>query len=420
MMMTQTLSINGQRLIDRLDRFAQIGATAKGGVNRQALTDLDRQARQLLTELALQRGFKVFQDPIANLFIRREGRNPDLSPLLIGSHLDSQPAGGRFDGALGTLAAFEVLETLEDCGVETERPVEVVSFTNEEGCRFAPGCMGSMAFAAGSIPSAWETMCATDGALFADELSATLESLPVAAMRPLGTPVFAYLEVHIEQGPSLEKEGLPIGIVTGIQGTRWLEVIIEGQTAHAGTTALQYRHDPMQATANALAELYRDIMLADPAARFTIGRMALEPGAVNAIPATVRFTIDFRHPSLTTIGVMEQTIRMAIQQAAADTGCSATISQIFDMPPASFPDELLAVLDQAAQERGFATKRMLSGAFHDALFMNRVAPSAMIFVPCRDGLSHNEAEYVEQEHSIAGGNMLLASLLQLLAPTAAL
>lgn len=420
MMMTQTLSINGQRLIDRLDRFAQIGATAKGGVNRQALTDLDRQARQLLTELALQRGFKVFQDPIANLFIRREGRNPDLSPLLIGSHLDSQPAGGRFDGALGTLAAFEVLETLEDCGVETERPVEVVSFTNEEGCRFAPGCMGSMAFAAGSIPSAWETMRATDGALFADELSATLESLPVAAMRPLGTPVFAYLEVHIEQGPSLEKEGLPIGIVTGIQGTRWLEVIIDGQTAHAGTTALQYRHDPMQATVNALSELYRDIMPADPAARFTIGRMALEPGAVNAIPATVRFTIDFRHPSLTTIGVMEQTIRMAIQQAAADTGCSATISQIFDMPPASFPDELLAVLDQAAQERDFATKRMLSGAFHDALFMNRVAPSAMIFVPCRDGLSHNEAEYVEQEHSIAGGNMLLASLLQLLAPTAAL
>ena len=419
MMMTQTLSINGQRLIDRLDRFAQIGATAKGGVNRQALTGLDRQARQLLTELALQRGFKVFQDPIANLFIRREGRNPDLSPLLIGSHLDSQPAGGRFDGALGTLAAFEVLETLEDCGVETERPVEVVSFTNEEGCRFAPGCMGSMAFAAGSIPSAWETMCATDGALFADELSATLESLPVAAMRPLGTPVFAYLEVHIEQGPSLEKEGLPIGIVTGIQGTRWLEVIIEGQTAHAGTTALQYRHDPMQATVNALSELYRDIMPADPAARFTIGRMALEPGAVNAIPATVRFTIDFRHPSLTTIGVMEQTIRMAIQQAAADTGCSATISQIFDMPPASFPDELLAVLDQAAQERDFATKRMLSGAFHDALFMNRVAPSAMIFVPCRDGLSHNEAEYVEQEHSIAGGNMLLASLLQLLAPTGA-
>jgi N-carbamoyl-L-amino-acid hydrolase len=420
MMMTQTLSINGQRLIDRLDRFAQIGATAKGGVNRQALTGLDRQARQLLTELALQRGFKVFQDPIANLFIRREGRNPDLSPLLIGSHLDSQPAGGRFDGALGTLAAFEVLETLEDCGVETERPVEVVSFTNEEGCRFAPGCMGSMAFAAGSIPSAWETMRATDGALFADELSATLESLPVAAMRPLGTPVFAYLEVHIEQGPSLEKEGLPIGIVTGIQGTRWLEVIIDGQTAHAGTTALQYRHDPMQATVNALSELYRDIMPADPAARFTIGRMALEPGAVNAIPATVRFTIDFRHPSLTTIGVMEQTIRMAIQQAAADTGCSATISQIFDMPPASFPDELLAVLDQAAQERDFATKRMLSGAFHDALFMNRVAPSAMIFVPCRDGLSHNEAEYVEQEHSIAGGNMLLASLLQLLAPTAAL
>lgn len=210
-------------------------------------------------------------------------------------------------------------------------------------------------------------MRATDGALFADELSATLESLPVAAMRPLEHAGFRLSRGPYRARPFIGKEGLPIGIVTGIQGTRWLEVIIDGQTAHAGTTALQYRHDPMQATVNALSELYRDIMPADPAARFTIGRMALEPGAVNAIPATVRFTIDFRHPSLTTIGVMEQTIRMAIQQAAADTGCSATISQIFDMPPASFPDELLAVLDQAAQERDFATKRMLSGAFHDAL-----------------------------------------------------
>lgn len=197
-------SINGERLLANLDRFAAIGATEKGGVNRQALTELDREARRLLAKLAIDRGFSVFQDPVANLFIRRNGRDETRAPLLIGSHLDSQPAGGRFDGALGTLCAFEVLETLDDFGIETERPVEVVAFTNEEGCRFAPGCMGSMAFASGTIPQEWQKLLATDnGADFAGELSATLESLPEATMRDLGFPVFAYIEVHIEQGPSL-------------------------------------------------------------------------------------------------------------------------------------------------------------------------------------------------------------------------
>lgn len=203
------LEVNGERLLARLEQFAAIGATPKGGVNRQALTALDRQARQLLADLGRARGFSVYQDPIANLFLRREGQNPDLPPLLIGSHLDSQPSGGRFDGALGTLCAFEVLETLEDNGIDTVRPVEVVAFTNEEGCRFAPGCMGSMAFSQGAIPAAWSMARATDGALLSDDLTATLDDLQGAAMRPLGFPVFAYLEVHIEQGPSLEKEVCP-------------------------------------------------------------------------------------------------------------------------------------------------------------------------------------------------------------------
>lgn len=407
------LQVNGERLLARLDQFAAIGATPKGGVNRQALTVLDRQARQLLTDLGRARGFSVYQDPIANLFLRREGQNPDLPPLLIGSHLDSQPSGGRFDGALGTLCALEVLETLQDHGIETERAVEVVAFTNEEGCRFAPGCMGSMAFSQKSIPQAWQSALATDGALFADELAQTLADLQGAAMRPLGFPIEAYLEVHIEQGPSLEKEGLPIGIVTGIQGTRWFQVTISGQTAHAGTTALSYRKDPMRAAVSSLNVLYDDIMPRDPQSRLTVGRFSLQPGAINAIPASVTFSLDIRHPNSEQLELIEAKIRKVLQDHAAENGCDLVVEQLFDMAPARFPDELVNTLKKAATTANFAYTSMVSGAFHDALFINRVAPSAMIFTPCRDGLSHNEAEYVKPVHCIAGAQMLLATSLML-------
>ncbi|MCY1666655.1 Zn-dependent hydrolase [Rhizobium sp. SL86] len=413
--MGDNIAINGERLLANLQRFAEIGATPKGGVNRQALTDLDRQARRRLAELAAKRGFSVFQDEIANLFIRREGRNPALPPMLIGSHLDSQPLGGKFDGALGTLAAFEVLETLEDHGIETERPVEVVAFTNEEGCRFAPGCMGSMAFAAGELPASWQDLRAVDGASLADELAATLASLPEATMRPLGFPVFAYLEVHIEQGRLLESEALSIGIVTGIQGTRWLDVELTGQTAHAGTTLLKFRRDPMRVAVQALAGLYDHIMPSDERARFTVGRMSLKPGAVNAIPESVRLTIDIRHPETPALDAMEQIIRDSFARQAGEQDCQAIVTRIFDMPPAEFPSTMADTLSACADRLQLGSRRMLSGAFHDALFMNRIAPAAMIFVPCRDGLSHNELEHVEPDHSIAGCRLLAAAVLDLCA-----
>ncbi|MGV2130721.1 Zn-dependent hydrolase [Agrobacterium vitis] len=408
------LEVNGERLLARLDQFAAIGATPKGGVNRQALTALDRQARQLLADLGRARGFSVYQDPIANLFLRREGQNPDLPPLLIGSHLDSQPSGGRFDGALGTLCAFEVLETLEDNGIDTVRPVEVVAFTNEEGCRFSPGCMGSMAFSQGAIPAAWSMARATDGALFSDDLAATLADLQGAAMRPLGFPVFAYLEVHIEQGPSLEKEDLPIGIVTGIQGTRWLQVTISGQTAHAGTTALSYRKDPMRAAVSGLNMLYNEIMPQDAHSRLTVGRFSLEPGAINAIPAAVTFSLDIRHPNFEQLDLIEAKIRKVLQDHAVENGCGLEMKLLFDMAPARFTDHLVTILEGAVVKAGFAHKSMVSGAFHDALFVNRVAPSAMIFTPCRDGLSHNEEEYVKPADSVAGAQVLLTASVQLL------
>lgn len=409
------VEIDGNRLNGRLSIFAAIGATPKGGVNRQALTEGDRRARRLLAELAWARGFSVFQDPMANLFIRRAGRNETLPPLVIGSHLDSQPAGGRFDGALGTLSAFEVLESLEDAGIETERPVVVVAWTNEEGCRFAPGCMGSMAFAAGAVPTEWQDKLSTDGALFVDELEATIKSLPEAQMLPLGFPVHAYIEVHIEQGPSLEASGIPIGVVSGIQGTRWLDVTVEGQTAHAGTTGPTYRRDPLRALTAALSNLYETIMPSDPDARFTIGRISVEPGSVNAIPAEARCTVDMRHPDQVRLDELEQLVTSTIKKEADRQRCSVDVSRSFDMAPCTFATDLQQVIGRAAAERGFRSVPMLSGAFHDALFINRVAPAAMVFVPCRDGLSHNEAEHVEPEHAVAGCAVLAQATLFLAA-----
>lgn len=410
-----TIAIDGERLNRRVADFARIGALPAGGVNRQALTQGDRDARRLLVELARARGFGVFQDPAANLFIRREGGDAALPPLLIGSHLDSQPSGGRYDGALGTLSAFEVLESLEDAGIATRRAVEVVAWTNEEGCRFAPGCMGSMAFAAAAIPSDWAAKVSTDGATFDAELAATLASLPEARMRPLGFPVLGYVEVHIEQGPSLEAEGIAIGAVTGIQGTRWLEVTVRGQTAHAGTTGLSYRKDPLKALVGALDTLYATLMPADPDARFTVGRISVTPGSINAIPESASCMIDIRHPGVERLAEMEAAVMKTIEASAGAQYCVAEVARIFDMPAGRFDEAIIEAVEDAAARLNLSSKRMISGAFHDALFVSRVAPSAMIFVPCRDGLSHNEAEFVEPQHAVAGCKVLAAATVALAA-----
>lgn len=410
--------INGARLLKRLADFAAIGATPAGGVNRQALSLQDQEARALLAELALARGFHVFQDPLANLFIRRDGKNRDLPPFLIGSHLDSQPTGGRYDGALGTLAAFEVIETLEDAKIETDVPIEVVAWTNEEGSRFSPGAMGSMAFSLGHIPQDWQDISGTDGAFLRDALAATLAAMPMAQHRELGFPISGYLELHIEQGPSLEKENIPIGIVTGVQGTRWLEVIVSGQAAHAGTTQLAFRRDPMIAVTSALHMLYETIMPEDEDARLTIGRIAALPGSINAIPGSVSLSVDLRHPQLDRLDAIETKITAAFQASAAAHSCEVHIRKTFDMSPAPFSKIILEGVGRAARHLGLQSKTMVSGAFHDALYVAHVAPAAMIFVPCRDGLSHNEAEHVDPEHCIAGTRMLLESTLEVLSMAA--
>jgi beta-ureidopropionase / N-carbamoyl-L-amino-acid hydrolase len=407
--------IDGERLLKRLDEFAAIGATPAGGVNRQALSVEDRAARARLAALAQERGFAVFQDPMANLFIRRAGVSDDLAPFLIGSHLDSQPMGGRFDGALGTLSAFEVLETLEDAGIRTPMAVEVVAWTNEEGSQYSPGCMGSMAFASGAIPGEWQAARSPDGKVLGEELAATLDALPRAIQRPLGGAVSGYLEVHIEQGPTLERENIPIGIVHAIQGTRWLEVIVTGQTAHAGTTQLSFRRDPLVAVTDALQDLYNTVMPNDERARLTIGRISVEPASINAIPGKVSFSVDLRHPDAAELARLENHVRAICETKASALGCEATIRRTFDMPPAQFSPSLLQAVEQAATRLAVPFRPMLSGAFHDALFLARVTDAAMIFVPCRDGLSHNEAEFVEPEHCVLGAQVLLHSTLAALA-----
>lgn len=402
--------IDPERFLGRIEAFARIGGTRRGGVNRQALSPEDRAARAELAGLAQARGFALFQDAMANLFVRREGREPDHPPLLIGSHLDSQPTGGRFDGALGTLAAFEVLEALEDSGCETSVSVEMVAWTNEEGSRYAPGAMGSMAFAQGALGAGWPEQEDAAGIRLGDELAATLAALPQARMRPLGTDAAGYFELHIEQGPSLEKERLAIGIVEGIQGTRWFEIVYEGQAGHAGTTALAYRRDPMRAAAAAIAELDAEIMPADERARLTVGRIGVSPGSINAIAERVVFSVDLRHPDPAALDAWEERLRAICTQAAAAKDCAVAVTRIFEMAPSAFAPSMVACVERAAARLGLPARRMISGAFHDAFYVAKRAPCAMLFVPCRDGLSHNEAEYATPADCVNGAGALLASV----------
>ncbi|MBB3387072.1 N-carbamoyl-L-amino-acid hydrolase [Rhizobium sp. BK609] len=382
-------------------------------MNRQALSADDRAARRLLAELAAARGFDIYQDAVANLFIRREGRDPSLPPVLIGSHLDSQPTGGRFDGALGTLSAFEVLEALDDAALATERSVEVVSWTNEEGSRFSPGCMGSMAFVGAGDILGWQDMRGVDGARFGDELAATLNALPEAVARPIGHSVSALVEVHIEQGPVLQRMGVPIGIVTGVQGTKWLEISFTGEAAHAGTTPLEFRRDPMAAAVTAIAHLQQVVMPADPLARLTVGRMTIEPSSVNVIPSKVTFTVDIRHPREDALSSIQAQIDAECRASAKHHMVDVHIEKRFDLAPGQFDMTIVDVIDNACERLGVSNMKLVSGAFHDALFVSRVAPTAMIFVPCRDGISHNEAEFVTSEHIEIGAKVLLETALSL-------
>jgi beta-ureidopropionase / N-carbamoyl-L-amino-acid hydrolase len=401
------IRINGQRLWDSLMELAKIGATPKGGVCRLALTDRDRQGRDLVCKWLRDAGCAVTVDRVGNIFGRRPGRNNDLPPVMAGSHIDTQPSGGKFDGNYGVLAALEVVRTLNDHGIETERPFEVAIWTNEEGTRFTPVMMGSGVFA-GVFPLE-HALAQKDleGKSVGDEL----RRIGYAGDAPPGKPLTAYFEAHIEQGPVLEDEGKTIGVVTGALGLRWYDVTIHGQDSHAGPTPMKLRKDALLAAAR-IIEAVNGIALAhQPHGRGTVGSMQLKPNSRNVVPGGVRLSIDLRHADKAVLDTMESKLREICEAIAARGGVTIDVQCVTDYAPLAFDERLVSGVREATAKLGYSHMDIVSGAGHDACYVARVAPTAMIFVPCEAGISHNEIENARKEDLEAGVNVLLESVL---------
>ena len=406
-------AVKEDRLWQRHADMAKLGGTPKGGVNRQALSPEDAAARTLLASWAKARGFSVSTDAIGNLFVRREGTDTMAAPVMSGSHMDSQPTGGRFDGMYGVLAAFEALEALEDAGIKTKRPLLAVAWTNEEGSRFQPGAMGSAVFAGHYKLDDMLAQKDWKGVVLKDALAETLKAAP-APMRE-GKPGFAvdsYVEAHIEQGPRLENERKTIGVVTAIQGSRRYIVEIEGEEAHAGTTPRAARKDAFAAATRIAAAMYEATTDADDTLRFTIGRVEVSPGSPNTVPGKASFTIDMRHPRDAALVEHEKKLREIVAARAAP--CPATFTRVTNVAPTDFDPAVVDLVRAKAIALKLSNMDMPSGAGHDAMHIARLCPSGMIFVPCERGISHNEIENATPS-DLAAGTRVLVEVLEALA-----
>jgi N-carbamoyl-L-amino-acid hydrolase len=401
------LRIDAARLWQSLMDLASIGATPLGGVRRITLTDLDRQGRDRVVDWLKAAGLEVRVDPIGNIFGRRAGRDRSRPPVVAGSHIDSQPSGGKFDGAYGVLAALEVVRTLNDHGVQTEAPIEVAVWTNEEGSRFTPVMMGSGAFAGAFSLQHALSRTDIDGRSVGEELA----RIGYAGTAALGTPVGAYFEAHIEQGPILEETGNTIGIVTGALGQRWFDVTVTGMNAHAGPTPMNLRRDALLAASRIVGEVNRIALGEAPHGRGTVGFMQVSPNSRNVVPGEARFSVDFRHPDDRGLKAMEEKLREACAQVQSECGVTVEVEEVVYFPPCRFDAECVAAVRAGAEASGYPAIEIVSGAGHDAVYVARVAPTAMIFVPCREGISHNELEDAKPEHLAAGCNVLLQAML---------
>ncbi len=400
-------AINGARLWSRLMEMAKIGATPQGGVSRLALTDLDIAGRQLFISWCEQTGMRVRHDAAGNLFARRRGSDEKRAPVAMGSHLDSQPTGGKFDGVFGVLAALEVVESLNDKAIETAAPVDIIVWTNEEGARFSPAMMGSGVFAGEFTLDYARSRKDKDGVSVGDELDRLSYG---ASDLPDAYRIGAFLEAHIEQGPILEREGLDIGVVTGVQGIRWYDVMVAGKENHAGPFPMGMRRDPVRASAALIERLYTLVDEAGEDARMTIGEITAMPGSRNTVPGAVRFSLDLRHPDPAALDRLSVAARKLV--GAVDP-CSATIDEIWHSPPVRFDETCIGAVREAVRKTGYKAREMVSGAGHDAVYVSRVAPTAMIFTPCKDGLSHNEAEHASPEELAKGADVLFHAALSL-------
>jgi len=405
----RNLQVNGERLWASLMELAQIGATPKGGVCRLAASDVDGEARRLFIRWCEEAGCETRVDKIGNIFARRPGRDASLPPVMTGSHLDTQPTGGKFDGAYGVMAALELVRTLNDLGCETEAPIEIVAWTNEEGSRFSPAMVGSGVFA--GVFDLAEGLARPDN-VTGVTLGAELERIGFAGPEPVGgRPVAAYFEAHIEQGPILEAAGLPIGIVIGAQGQRWYEITVTGQEAHAGPTPMPRRRDALVGAARMIDAVNRMGHAHAPYACATVGFVQVSPNSRNTIPGKVFFTVDFRHPEDAVLSAMDGELRRACEAAAGENGLDLELKEFWYFPPTPFDPGLVRSVRAAAQAQGYPYQDIISVAGHDAVYLARIAPTAMIFVPCVGGISHNEVEDAKPEDLTAGCNVLLNAVL---------
>ncbi|HJZ29573.1 MAG TPA: Zn-dependent hydrolase [Hyphomicrobiaceae bacterium] len=406
--MPSNLRIDPERLWSTLMETAAIGATPKGGINRQTLTPEDAAVRSWFQRATEALGCSVTVDEVGNMLALRPGRRPDLAPIALGSHLDTQPTGGKFDGNLGVLGALEALTTLVNAGYETNAPILIVNWTNEEGARFAPAMLGSGVFAGTYSRAEADAVTDSGGVRFGD----ALEAIGWRGQAKSGAiKLSAYLELHIEQGPILEAEQKRIGVVTGVQGVRWYELTLKGRESHAGTTPMPRRADALAASARLIGDVRAIALAYAPTAVGTVGQMDVKPNSPNVVPGEVRMTVDLRHHDDATLAAMESQMYRAVDRVSGEEQVAIQVRKLHDLAAIKFHPECIAAVRAAAQALGLSERDIISGAGHDAVHMSRITPSAMIFVPCKDGLSHNEAESSSREECAAGAQVLLEAAL---------
>ena len=408
------LRIDGDRLWQRLEALGEIGAVhgpnGERGCARLALTDLDRDGRNLVVSWMIDLGLEVAIDAIGNVVGTRAGSDPAAAAVMVGSHIDTVRTGGRFDGNLGVLAGLEIVETIAQHGITTRRPIQVAFFTDEEGARFAPDMLGSLVYVGGlAVEEALDVLAADDGARLGDELS----RIGYAGPTPVPAAGFphAYAELHIEQGPVLEDEGITIGVVTGVQGISWTEVTVTGQSAHAGTTPMQLRHDAMAVAARIIHEVRLIAGYLGAPQVATVGMLDVTPNLVNVVPSKVVFSIDLRNTDEARLKDAEAQVFAACRAFASDESCEIALRSLARFEPVEFADGMIDLVEATAHRLGHSTKRMPSGAGHDAQMLARVCPTSMVFVPSVNGLSHNIAEYTTPADISAGANVLLQVVL---------
>jgi beta-ureidopropionase / N-carbamoyl-L-amino-acid hydrolase len=399
--------IDGKRLWDSLMGFAEIGATPKGGVRRLTLTAVDKRARDKFRTECEALGLTVRIDAIGNMFARRPGRDPNRLPVLFGSHLDSQPSGGKFDGALGVIAGLEVMRSLNDLGIVTDAPLELINWTDEEGSRFGHSLMGSGVWAGIFTLDKAYGLTDTEGM----SVATALDGIGYRGPEPAAPfKADAYFELHIEQGPILERESKQIGVVTGAQAQVWYDLVAIGQDSHAGTTPPSARKDALVCAARIVDLVDRLMRARGEDGRGTVGQLLVSPNSRNVVPGEVRFSAEFRHPSDAEVDVLDAEFPPAAQAIAGACGVTLELTTLFKIPAQPFDAACVDLVRQGAAKLGYTAREIVSGAGHDAVYVARHVPTAMIFTPCKDGLSHNEAESIEPEEAEAGCQVLFEAV----------